>query len=71
MAVILDDDALPAWLSDEDDIPLELLQSMCKPFDASRMSAYEVSPIVNSVSNNTAACLERFSIEQPALLAFE
>lgn len=59
MPVILDVDAMDLWLT-SDDVPVDLLQTVLRPFDASRMSVHAVSPLVNSVRNNTPECIAEF-----------
>lgn len=55
MPVILKPDIERAWLSD---IPLDETWMFLKPYDAALMKAYEVSPAINSVSNNSPSVIE-------------
>jgi putative SOS response-associated peptidase YedK len=50
MPVILPKEEEKRWLSD---IKPEEALTMLKPFDASQMKAYEISPLVNSVKNES------------------
>ncbi len=52
MPVILSPEAEELWLDEHE--PQEGLLSLLKPFDAGKMKAYAVSPLVNSPLNNTA-----------------
>jgi len=44
------------WLGPATDA--DELKTMLKPYDASLMEAYAVSRLVNSVNNDTEACIE-------------
>jgi putative SOS response-associated peptidase YedK len=56
MPVILERKDEHNWLYEND---MELLESLLRPFDASRMTAYPVSKLVNSPSNDSAEILNR------------
>lgn len=56
MPVILMPDDYDAWLDKES--PIEDARAMLKPYDAELMKAYAVSRAVNSVKNDTEACIE-------------
>lgn len=45
------------WLDSEED-PLQLVQEMCQPFDASEMEAYPVSRAVGNVRNDDESLIE-------------
>jgi putative SOS response-associated peptidase YedK len=51
MPVMLKPEAYEAWLSPEEAKP-ERLNKLLKPFPATLMTAYEVSPAVNSPAND-------------------
>lgn len=65
--VILYDDALDLWLTN-DDVPADLLLTLCKPTSSDRMTVYEVDPLVNSVRNNGPQCIERI-VSEPLTLS--
>lgn len=56
MPVILMPDDYDAWLAKE--TPIEGVRALLKPYDAELMKAYAVSRVVNSVKNDTEACIE-------------
>jgi len=53
---ILSEEQSRVWLDPEADPPV--LQSLLRPFPASRLAGHEVSPIVNSGKNEVPACVE-------------
>ena len=56
MPVILDPEDYARWL-DPDRVPAEL-RPLLRPFPAAAMTAYPVSPRVNSPANDDPACLD-------------
>lgn len=56
MPVILDAAAREQWL-DRDADP-ETLKALLRPYDDEELDAYSVSPLVNRVENDSAACIE-------------
>jgi putative SOS response-associated peptidase YedK len=56
MPVILMPQDYDAWLDKE--TPIEAARAMLKPYNAELMKAYAVSRAVNSVKNDTEACIE-------------
>lgn len=62
MPVILTPDAVNGWL-DQTAEPSSL-KDLLTPYDASKMSVYEVSPFVNSVKNNSPKCIEPIGDQQ-------
>lgn len=62
MPVILPRDAYQTWL--EPDTPSEALKSLFVPYDADAMTAYEVSPAVNSPTNDNPQLIEPFTPPQ-------
>src|SRR5258705_3588344 len=56
MPVILMPDDYDTWL--DKDAPIETARAMLKPYDAGLMKAYAVNRTVNSVKNDTEACIE-------------
>ena len=67
--LILDDGALDVWLTD-DDVPVDLLRALCRPSSAERMSVHEVSPLVNSVRNNSPECIQPVKSTDVHVLSF-
>ncbi len=65
MPVILQDSFLHAWLNPE--TPVQDLQMMLRPYSAAAMSGVRVSRTVNSVRNDSIACIEPYGIRQPGL----
>ena len=57
MPVILQEQVEEDWLNPQ--LPLEDAQAMLVPFPAERMTAYEVSPKVNSPAHNTPDVMDR------------
>ncbi len=56
MPVILHPSDYDQWL-DPDEVPSESLRPLLKPFEADRMTAYEVSRTVNSPANDLPECI--------------
>lgn len=67
--VLLNDETLDLWLTD-DDVPAELLLSLCKPSSAARLSVYEVSPLVNNVRNDRPECIRPITSNDAPSLVF-
>lgn len=68
MPVILDKKDFRTWISE--DSSLETLNELLKPCQNNRIKIVEVSPLVNSVKNDSIECLDiskRVSMEQPSL----
>ncbi|CAM2814528.1 SOS response-associated peptidase [Paenibacillus sediminis] len=57
MPVILPQEAEDEWLR-RDNHNIEALQQLLVPYPAEEMKAYPVSTLVNSVKNNSPACIE-------------
>jgi putative SOS response-associated peptidase YedK len=55
------------WL-DETALDRHWLLDMLTPYPAEQMEAYAVSSLVNSVKNDSPACIEPLEVEQPRLL---
>lgn len=68
MPVILPKDLEDLWLDSSIEGPRRLLDVLL-PYPADEMEAYAVSPLVNSVKNDSAACIEpaRNVVQQPRL----
>lgn len=64
MPVILNKHDEQAWLFENDE---QYLKSLCQPFDALKMEAYQISPKVNSPLNNTLDIIEKYESEQTSL----
>jgi|ERR1041384_436994 putative SOS response-associated peptidase YedK len=60
MPVILSKEVEDLWLDPSVEDPRRLLD-LLQPYPADQMDAYPVSSLVNSVKNNTPACIERAS----------
>jgi putative SOS response-associated peptidase YedK len=58
MPVILKPGLEKAWLGD---VPLDEVSMFLKPYDADLMRAYEVSPAINSVANESLSLIEPVS----------
>jgi putative SOS response-associated peptidase YedK len=56
MPVILPREDYDRWLSPE--TPPGDVAALTVPYDAGKMCAYKVSTLVNSVKNDTPACIE-------------
>jgi len=56
MPVILRREDYALWLS-SDDVPVEKLKALMKPYDSSDMTAYEVSKVVNNARMDTPECI--------------
>jgi len=68
MPVILPKEVEDLWLDPAVEDPRRLLDIL-RPYPANEMDAYPVSNLVNSVSNDSSACIERISVpEQQSLL---
>ena len=65
MPVILGRSDEDAWL-DPEIHEQEALQALMKPCPSSRLTACEISPLVNSPKNNTAEVLKPFATTQAA-----
>lgn len=60
MPAILPPEHMDIWLNPRVADPAELLP-LLRPYDAERMTAYPVSPIVGNVKNDVPACIEPYS----------
>lgn len=60
MAVILDPSDYDLWLSG-DELPPQALTPLLKPYDADKMSVYEVSTLVNNAANDTPELIKPFN----------
>jgi putative SOS response-associated peptidase YedK len=68
MPVILPKEVEDLWLDSAIEDPRRLLD-LLRPYPTEEMEAYPVSSLVNSVKNDSPACIDRISAaEQPALL---
>ncbi len=56
MPVILRREDYALWLS-TDDVPVDKLKALMKPYDSSDMTAYEVSKVVNNARMDTPECI--------------
>jgi putative SOS response-associated peptidase YedK len=68
MPVIYDKDMGRQWLEESfGDQPM-ILAAVLRPWLSASMEAYEVSTLVNSPENDTAACIQTVSPSQPVKL---
>jgi putative SOS response-associated peptidase YedK len=58
MPVILPDDDYPQWLDPKLDEPA-VLGALLRSYPPEEMTAYPISTLVNSLRNDSAACIER------------